>query len=401
MHICHVLPFFYPATQFGGPVTQVKLLSEELARRGHRVSIVTTDMGCVDTVETDQWTEREGYRLWYAGTKSWNRIPPYHCGAVGVPLERTLKSVDVLHLQMGMTMVNSLAAKLSRQVSVPYIYSPRGNLNPRRLRQKRLAKFMFLEIFERSVIEAASAFQALTLREIEELRAQGADENKIRQIPNGVDCSQTSEATTGKATGNLFREKYGIPMHAIVVLFLGQLSWVKGLDLLIPGFSQAARRDSRLHLVIAGPDAGYERHARRTVEKLGMNPRVTFTGHLAPGAKVQAFKSADIFALTSHGEGLPNAILEAASFGLPLIVSEDCNVPEVSTYNAGQLVEKTPTSIANQLAIMSSESCRRQEQGHNASIMAATCFSIDVVVDQLLDLYESIADSRVVQDVCL
>jgi len=390
MHIAMAIPFFHPATRFGGPIAQLELVCRRMAQGGDRVSVVTLDQGIGPEVPRDRWVDVDGYRIWYQSTRPHHRVVPYYCPAVARPLADILGSAEVLHLQMGMTMINAHAAAVANRCGAAVVYSPRGNLNPRRLQVKKWPKAGYLRLFERRVIRAAAACQALTAREVDELVAQGAPAGRIRRIPNCVDVPDSGNESAGLG----FRRRFAIPRDAVVVLFLGQLSWVKGLDLLIDAFAIVAQRRRSVYLLIAGPDAGYRRRAVQRARKREIGPQTIFTGHLAGEQKQAALRAADIFALTSFAEGLPNAVLEAAAAGLPLLVTEACNMPEIAHYNAGCVTKADASEIAAALDHLIDAPPRRAAYGQGARRMAEGPFSPQRVVAQLRELYESVRNGQ-------
>jgi GalNAc-alpha-(1->4)-GalNAc-alpha-(1->3)-diNAcBac-PP-undecaprenol alpha-1,4-N-acetyl-D-galactosaminyltransferase len=104
------------------------------------------------------------------------------------------------------------------------------------------------------------------------------------------------------------------------VLAMGRLEPQKGFDLLLTAFAQCARKHSDWILRIIG-DGTERKRLRMLACKLGITSRVTFDGVIRETAN--AFRSAEIFVLSSRYEGFPNVLLEAMAFGLP-VISADC-----------------------------------------------------------------------------
>src|SRR5262249_21713989 len=121
-------------------------------------------------------------------------------------------------------------------------------------------------------------------------------------IPNGVPDDFTT-------TGNL-RSRYQLGTGP-VVLFLGRLHERKGLQFLIPAFSQATQNIPDARLLIVGPDEGMLSKAKSTEDELGITERITFTGLLQGTDQRAVLATADIFVLPAVGEGLSMAALEA------------------------------------------------------------------------------------------
>ena len=104
LRLVKVMPFFAPATQFGGVVTQADKVCRLLAARGHTVRVVTTDNGVDPAVSRARWLDRDGYRVYYAPTQWWHRTPPYWSPTMAPALEEALADADVCALNVGLTM---------------------------------------------------------------------------------------------------------------------------------------------------------------------------------------------------------------------------------------------------------------------------------------------------------
>ncbi|WP_263351853.1 glycosyltransferase [Acidicapsa acidisoli] len=101
------------------------------------------------------------------------------------------------------------------------------------------------------------------------------------------------------------------------ILAVGRLSKEKGLDMLLQARHVVRQRYPQAHLQILG--AGPEEEAlRQLTGSLNLEAAVTFAGHRNPA---QYYASATLFVLPSRYEGMPNAMLEAAAAGLPIIAT--------------------------------------------------------------------------------
>ena len=65
---------------------------------------------------------------------------------------------------------------------------------------------------------------------------------------------------------------------------------------------------------------------------------IRFVGWVSGKEKIQLFKSSNFGVLVSHSEGLPISVLECLSHGLPVIISNQCNLDIVEKFNAGYVV---------------------------------------------------------------
>jgi glycosyltransferase involved in cell wall biosynthesis len=118
------------------------------------------------------------------------------------------------------------------------------------------------------------------------------------------------------------RQAMAIPYDAVVVVFAGRLEVVKGLELLIESFTIFDKHlNGKCLLYICG-DGSQQSRLQKLAIASAKAGKITFTGALAHNQLTHYFQAADIFAMASHHEGLPNVILEAMSSGLPVVATD-------------------------------------------------------------------------------
>jgi glycosyltransferase involved in cell wall biosynthesis len=371
-----VMPFFYPATRFGGPVLQAFEVAKRLASRGHSVSVVTSDLGLDASARRNQWVSREGINIYYGTTNWYSKYPPYFMPSLNKVLQKSIAECDVVYVRVGLTMLNSAVVRTARTCSTPVVYNAEGCLCPTRLKAKRVSKWFFLRLFERQILMACTRLNACSAKESEDYVLQGADRQKIDIIPNGVDLP--TQGAISDALAERFRQQFSIPSGPIV-LYMGRLVAMKRPDLLLDAFSQVDPK-YKAQLVFAGADWGMESALRKRAEASSIGNQVQFVGELGGDAKAGALSAASIFALISESEGLPNAVLEALAHGIPCVVSRFCNVDQISGANAGFITELDATEVARQLTALLSDEQLRRSQSAAAKRLASECFSIDSVV---------------------
>lgn len=103
------------------------------------------------------------------------------------------------------------------------------------------------------------------------------------------------------------------------VLWVGRLEPVKDATTLLEAFERVAREDMRLVLVGTG---SLEEETANEIRSLGLADRATMTGLIPRDEVFARFAGADVLVSTSHGEGLPVAIIEAMAAGCPVILSD-------------------------------------------------------------------------------
>ena len=114
---------------------------------------------------------------------------------------------------------------------------------------------------------------------------------------------------------------YSADINSKIVLAVGRLTKVKGFDLLIKTWEKVCKNNKEwtLYIVGGGPE---EENLRKLAEELKISDRIRFTGMTSDVSKY--YMKSSLFCLSSRNEGLPMVLLEAQSYGLP-IVSFDCD----------------------------------------------------------------------------
>jgi glycosyltransferase involved in cell wall biosynthesis len=106
---------------------------------------------------------------------------------------------------------------------------------------------------------------------------------------------------------------------AAEILFAGRLIREKGLYELLDAFADVrAGRDCHLTIAGEGPES---EGLRARASELAVATDVSFTGHLSEDELASLYRDADVFVLPSYSEGLPTVLLEAMSYGLPIVTT--------------------------------------------------------------------------------
>ena len=124
-----------------------------------------------------------------------------------------------------------------------------------------------------------------------------------------------------------------------MILFLGRLHPIKGVDLLIRAFETVSKEIDNCMLVIAGPDDGSLSESKKLTKKFNFCKRVLFTGSNIWSRKLSADVDADVYVLPSLYESFSNTVLEAWARGTPVIVTESCAI-STAVRDAGIVVKR-------------------------------------------------------------
>lgn len=375
MRILNVTETYAPFLEFGGPPVKVRALSEGLARRGHKVTVLTADWGLEKRLQAQEekiaaerspfgWRRNENdvqaiyLPTWMRyRTVSWNPAVKRYCRA-------RLQNFDVVHIFGLYDLLGPAVAAASRKRGTPYVLEPIGMFVPivRSLWMKR----MYHAIWGRKLLDGANAVIATSGQETEELAAGGVARAKLVLRRNGV------EAPAAWPEPGTFRRGHRISDDVKLVLFLGRLSIKKSPDLLLRAFAELSRRHTGtpMTLVFAGPDeGGVKTELDEMAAQLGVRTKVQFAGPVFGETKWAAYRDADVFVLPSQNENFGNTAAEAVAAGTPVIVTEKCGIAPLLAEEAGLVVRHDETALLEALERILSDSELRGR-------LAAGCASV-------------------------
>ncbi|MGV8038522.1 MAG: glycosyltransferase [Thermoanaerobaculaceae bacterium] len=202
----------------------------------------------------------------------------------------------------------------------------------------------------------------------------GASREKIRVVPNGIDAARFLDAPCRDV-----RPELGIPPDVPVVLTLGRLAAEKNHAMLLRA-SAALAADGVDHVVVLAGHGELEAALRRQAMDLRLGRRVVFAGKTCEPQSFYA--SADIFALPSRIEGMPNALMEAQLFGLPAVTSAGGGSAEVVVDGETAFVVPVGDEAAFVAALrrLLTDPALRRAMGEAAARRAGTELSLDRTV---------------------
>ena len=248
-----------------------------------------------------------------------------------------VKEVDLVHLMNHWTLLNAIVYFVAKLHHKPYVICPAGSLSYFG-RSGRLKKIYNYIIGKKILCNAAYCI-AISSNEIMDFQKYGVSESKISVIPNGI-----NEEKYYKNNSVIFREKFCLTRRKII-LFVGRLNPIKGIDLLVTAFSNISNKLSDYQLVIAGPDEGLRDALELTVKSNRLTDRIIFVGYLDSVFKNSAYLSANLLVIPSRNEAMSIVVLEAGMNGVPVLLTNKCGFNEVERINGGKVVEATAEGI--------------------------------------------------------
>ena len=369
------------SAEAGGVWEVVRLLTANLLRAG----VHTSTFGLAPRRGAESpcgFTGHSGQGFRVRGPTSFGYAPGLSAALGGAYL-------DVTHCH-GLWMYPSFVGyRWSRRTGRPHLITPHGMLDDWALRQSCWKKRVVGCWFEDRHLQSATCLHALCQTELSSLRGLGL-RNPVALIPNGVDLPVRGAGGPAPWSGR-------VESGRRVLLFLGRLHRKKNVESLLLAF-RALRRDCPLAgnwvLVIAGwGDPVYTKKIHALAGALEFGTAVVFLGPVYHEAKHAALTYADAFVLPSLSEGLPMAVLEAWSYGLPVLMTAGCNLVEGFSRGAALCIQDRPAGLAAGLERMVRMSAdARRDMGIRGRQLVLERFLWPRVADQFAELYRWLVD---------
>ena len=394
MRILHVIPSFAP--RYGGPIVAAVGLTRELARRGHDVTVATTNVdgpGELD-VPLDRPVPMDGVDVWYFPIQ---RPRWYHFSApMGRALRDLVRRSDVVHIHSIFLWPTTVTAFWCRRLGVPYLVHVAGSLDPVSLAKRyeglrasaasRTKKWIYLNTLGRRDLGGAAALHLTSEVELESARRLRFSNGRL--IPLGAD----PPPPPGVGDRVSVQRKYPNVQGRKIVLFLARLHRIKGLDVLAEAAKSLAESRDDFSLVVAGSGApGYEAEVRDLVDQCGISERTIFTGMVVGEDKWQLLRAADVFVLPSLHESSPVAVMEAMASGTPVVVSDQVGMHgEIAEAGAGLVTTLDPADVAGAIGRLLDDPDAAERMGRAGEALAARRYSWERVATDVEALYEEI-----------
>ena len=384
MRIAHVIPTYVPAYRYGGPIRAVHGLAEAQAAAGDEVEVFTTDRDGKErlAVERERPVAVGRHRARYFPTAPPRRLA--RAPRLAAALARELPTIDLVHLHSVFLWPTAAAARAARRAGRPYVVSPRGMLDPELVaRRGALRKRLWIALVERRTLAAASRIVATSEAEASAIRRLGLELAPIEVVPNGVDAAELAPPAPGAVAA---------PVRAAIaagpyVLFLGRLSWKKGLDALL----DAAAFAPQLRLVVAGPDdEGLAARLAARARAAGAGERVAFVGAVDGAERAALVHGALALALPSSAENFGNAVLEAMACGTPVVVSPGVGLAdEVRACRCGRVVDADPVALAAAFGELAADPAAARAMGERGRAAVAARYSWASVAERMRAVYRA------------
>lgn len=388
VRILFVVPCYYPAHRYGGPVKSTHELARALVTMGVDITVFTTNANGVDDLQVPLNVEVDidGVKVWYF--KAQRPRSYFRSTQFSRVLRARLKEFDLVHINWLYVYTTMVAARECLRQHIPYILSPRGMLDPYAIAMKGLVKkTLYLRWIESRHLAGAALVHFSSNGEFRQAESGGW---RFRAAVGPLGLNVTPYAA--RPDTEPWLERFSVLRGKKQVLFLGRINYIKGLDLLAKAWPSVMSVVPNAHLVIAGPDDDdYAIKVKQWLAEGCVSQHVTFAGMLLGNEKLVAMHSADVCIMPSYLESFGMSIVEAMACSKPVVVTDRVNIcDEIAAACAGLVVPCDSEKIAQGIVTLLRNPESAAIMGKNGYKLVQEKFTVEKAATRIFDIYKKI-----------
>ena len=374
LKVVHVIPGFYPAFIYGGPIESVYQLCRHLGQAGCEVRVLTTDADGPKTVlnvETSREVEispgltvRYCHRiLRHTVAPTLIRLLPYY-----------IRQADLVHITSVYSFSTIPTLLMCRIFGKPVVWSPRGSFQRWDGSRRILSKGLWEKICK------SVAPKKMLLHTTSDWEARESGERmpgiNLAVIPNGVLLPERVSRIGGNGVLRL--------------LYLGRLHPIKGIENLLSACGILNEKYERTwSLTIAGSgDPGYVKGLSERIRQLSLGGQVTLVGEVTGEAKEELFRHADVLILPSFTENFGLVVAEALAHAVPVIASTGTPWAELEKRGCGLWVDNSSEGLSEAISRMRHKALL--EMGTRGRAWMKEEFGWETIAEKMLDTYRAL-----------
>ena len=326
-------------------------------------------------------------------------VPQFVEGVKQFAAEKNLQ-YDLIHSHYWMSGLAAEALSDAWDVPIVHMFHTLGEMKNRIARSDEEREGPYRIVGEKRVIARADRIIAATVAERTQLQyLYKAEKRKITIIPPGVDISHFYPIPMDEA-----REYLGVDQNNKLVLFVGRIEPLKGLDTLIRAISwRRTFHPGQVTLAVVGGDPNVSpqdmtaemTRIQKLCDELCMGRMVVFLGKRAQETLPYYYSAADVLVMPSHYESFGMVALEAMACGTPVIASQVGGLAFlIKDGETGYHVpDQDPKALSEKLLILLSDSHQREMMGLRAAEYAKD-YAWANVANQMIEVYERLVEGR-------
>lgn len=300
------------------------------------------------------------------------------------------KAADSLRIKFDFDLIDAhfiypdgaAAARVAQRLNKPLVITCRGE------DILRIPELPFCGREVRFALRQANRLVALSDEIAEAIQRHGGDLDKIRVIPNGVDCEKFHPIDMQEA-----RRLTGLPTDRTIIVSAGYRLERKGFHILIDAIPRIRERFPNVLVVIVGGVArwgqDYTLEIQNRIDAGGLGDHVLLAGPQPHEELARWYSAADVFALLTSREGSPNVLMEALACGAPAVATSVGGIPKVLSDSRLGLLMQNRTASCGADRIVQALSTHWDRDAIRAEMQARswhrTADEVRTVLDEALD----------------
>lgn len=372
MRVAQVVSLVSPDGAYGGPVRVAMNQLQKLEEFGHEVRLYATRRG-FDSPPTRLLGVPLTTRPARTAVRGTGFAGLWSATLLEV-LRRELPLYDLVHVHVCRDLVTLPAARLAMSLGLPVVLQTHGMID---VSSRMLARPLDA-LMTRPVLSHAARTLYLTEVERASLEAVSRGQANLSHLPNGVPFP----ALEPKASRSPEME----------VLFLARLQARKRPQMFVKAAIHLSAEFPNVRFTLVGPDEGEGKYVEELIRECA-NSRITWEGPLSPDRTLERMSRSDVYVLPAVQEPFGMTVLEAASCGLPSVVTDSCGLaPAIERWAAGTVVDDELASLTGAIRELLVDGSAREQKARRAIEMVRAEFGIDAVACSLERIYSEVLD---------
>lgn len=331
MKVSVVIPYFFPAISYGGPIFASYSLCKQVSKSNIKIEVITTDSNGPKPLKKplNTFISLENFSVKYCKEE----LPKYFSSNFIFQLWNDLKQSDVVHVQSMYSYTTAIALLYCFLQNKKTFLSPRGCLARWSFTKRGLLKRLWLFLFIRPFINKV-VWHATSEKEKQEI-LNFFKKSEIKILSDGVEIDSNFKLIDSKWKSKNY------------IAALGRIHPVKGYDLLIRAMKKISESKEDLQLFIAGNDDGDLSRLKKITSDLNLNNNVQFVGAIHGDNKNQFLANAKCLVVPSHTENFAIVVVEALALETPVIASKNTPWQVLESSKSGRCVNNNPEELGD------------------------------------------------------
>ena len=279
---------------------------------------------------------------------------------------------SIIHIHGLWTLTPLVGYLISKFLNIPYFLSPHGMLMPYALKKSKYKKELALFFYQKKIINNSKLI--ITASESESSAVLNFKKNiPYKKIPHGINIPSINR--------NQKSRDYKI------ALFLGRYNKTKGIDELLKIWSELNPQNWKLCIAGIIEDINYFKQLQENLNFYGCK-NISLIGPVLGREKDELFQNADLFILPTKTENFGIVVLEALSYGIPVITTNSAPWEVLNQKRIGWCVNNDEFSLKKVIFKATNLDDEKLEfMGYGARKFASQNFTWDEIANQYLETY--------------